>query len=179
MPDEVVAWEGPEKVTLAEAASGRYPCITWNGKTASFWCSTEEDGVDVSLFILSRFPFPYPDEQWANEHPTYSAQHCIDLEAQEVGLHELMLGYSSDEFAVVNFLLASGLASGLPFRVVGTMHYESSYDSWSGGTEHDSFFEWDIVEVARLTEDGLTPEQAWLEWAKTIQNPPLATIGGV
>jgi hypothetical protein len=174
--EELEEWGRPT-VTLVEAAEGKYPCLTHSSSRASFWICSEGDGVDIDLCVWSSFPYPYPDEK-AIEELKICPQHNIDIEIENSGLFELLNGgyVPYDEFNVTNWLMANGLAPGQPFRVDAEAVYTSSYDYWGGGYEWDMDFEWEIVEKRPLTEDGLTPEQAWLRWADELPGLPLANF---
>ncbi len=122
-------------VTIQEAESGDYPCVTDGPNKASFWLCTEQDGDDINLFSLSSFPYPYPDEETAISNPQIVPQHIIDLEIDELGLEELM-----DIKDLQTFLNDEGLRIGQPFKIDMSIYYYQcgGYDcrEWDSNVEY-------------------------------------------
>lgn len=126
--DELVCYE-QQKVSMAEAASGEYPCLTFGPLEASFWAIYKieewEDIMDACLTSLSVFPFPFRTFKNGN-----NPQHAIDFEISEFGLAELMdiCQYPWND-QPISFMLKTGIAPFQPFRIHGKMEY--THDSYN------------------------------------------------
>jgi len=164
--NEVVPYERP-RVTLAEAASGRYPCLTWGPNKASFWIMTEGEPTDFWFAVLSRFPYPYPADFDPDNNPKRIVpQHLIDLEIENVGIGYYLDAESTptDPEAIAAWLLKEGLAPFQAFRVVMDIEYikVGSYD----------YEDWDIESDFEIVErEYLEPEivaQRWEEYVRAF-----------
>jgi hypothetical protein len=172
--DRLEPYERPV-ITMAQAAQGPYPCLTWNSLEASFWAMAEypEDApYDMSICVLSGFPWPYPDERWVEENPTGCPEHCVEFEIDNMGLDEMLeVPVLDDDCGAIQWLMQKGLAPFQPFRIRAKAVYEH-VGSYEYPDEWDSWVEWEIVERRPLCEDGCHPPMAWLHWAEKAGDVP-------
>ena len=149
----------PEKVSLYEAASGRYPCLVFGFERATFWMEAEVyKKADISLCSLSSFPYPYPEDlpKGSRRIP----EHNIMLEVNAIGWEDIfdVDGCSSIE-GLAKWLLTEGIAPGQPFRVDMTVTY-SRGSRWD--TEPETNYEWDIIELEYWEPERVM--RAWEDW---------------
>lgn len=151
----------PGTVSLAEAASGRYPCLIYSDSRATFWMSSDGDSFEM----LSRFPYPYPPDFDETKTPRNIPQHIVDIEIGETGIEYLfdVRGWNGE--GVVCWMLENGLAPGQAFRVDMTVTY---FKCGQYGEEWDMEHEWEIVDRQYLEpQEHLRRWDEWLNLPKT------------
>jgi hypothetical protein len=158
---EVQEWSRPV-VTLAEAATGRHPCLTWGNCKASFWVMAEEESPsEFQLCVLSRFPYPYPEDYTSEKYPRIIPQHCVDIEIEDVGLEEFLdiTQWPRNEEGLATWLMQEGLAPGQAFRLMAEVNYTSTTSMEWIGVEYDMEVDWEIVD-----REYIEPEEAARRW---------------
>jgi len=135
-----------------EAASGRYPFLSWGPDRATLWVTSEFDGGELALFVLSAIPYPYgiPEAK-------FTPQHCLDWELDNIGCSELITGdYKSD--SVARWLLENGIAPEQPFRI--EFCFSCSKDYYTG--EVDTYSDIEIIEIEYWENKEI--EDAWVRY---------------
>jgi hypothetical protein len=167
-PSEVQMCERPE-VTCARAAAGRYPCLTWGPKKASFWAATELESPSMFHLILeSSFPYPFPNDYTPEKYPRIVPLHCVDVEIDNVGMDEFLdinPGYNSDPEWLPKWMMEEGLAPGQAFRVMAEVNYVGSTSMEWIGTEWELEVYWEIVE-----REYIEPAQALRRWQEYVDD---------
>jgi len=155
-------YEGAEDVSIELAASGEFPCVTNGPLEATFWVmfEREKEYPDPWLTTLGRFPFPFQ-----NKKSNGIREHSIQFEINEIGLEELLgIPSYSDPDLLQKWMLDEGICPFQPFKISGKMIYTCDY--WG---EHDSYFEWDIVEKRETTIDGKNATEEMKKFLKNIE----------
>jgi len=155
---QVVGTLIPTKVSLMEAASGRYPCLTFGREMATFWAVAEVyEKTDMSLTTLSRFPCPYPEVMPKNTN--VAPEHLVAWEISQIGLDYIFdVDGSSEQERLAKFLLKEGIAPGQPFRMKLSVHYTPG-NGWDTDPETDYDLEILGVEYWEPEQGGLTNEE--------------------
>lgn len=175
---EVVRLCKPPRVSPTEAASGRYPCVTFGHERAKFWLMAEDIGEGcLGIAFMSRFPQPFPPD--AKENPRRIPMHNIELELEAITTEELLglepgYGKNRDETAIVTFLLQEGLCPHQPFQVDMTVRYEGHTSLEWIGTEWETVYDWDVI-----GSEHMEPEEhaeRWEEWLKTFRVGGLVSL---
>jgi len=163
----VSSWERPN-VTFKEAMSSPYPCEVHDKCTATFWVQVDGEAFDLSLCLLSEFPYPYPNKEIL-KNTNICPEHNIDFEIQNIGLDEILIyDYKRrTEFRITDWMIENGIAPYVPFkiRLEVCYHHVGGYDDEDWDCEYD----YEILEIKSKSEDELTHQQLWEMWAKDIE----------